>query len=106
MAEAQEVTRETMHDFIARVAEVMTKTSGTTISKKEAEISVRSVISALTDVVAEHKSILFSNAFNLIPTYYSERLGTNPQQPGTKVQIPAQWKVKFKTSKELKSRMN
>lgn len=103
----QEAQRETLENFVKRVQKIVTDNgSVNSATLKEADAYARATLQALADTLADCKYFSVSNAYSFVPTYHEERVGHNPQKPGTKITIPAQWKYRLRLSPTLKAKLN
>lgn len=74
----------------------------TSISKKDTELTVNTVIETITKTLQEGGKVVLTG-FGIFSVNQREaRMGVNPQKPGVKIQIPAMKVPKFKAGKTLK----
>lgn len=93
-------------DLIDEVVEDIDVSTDHALSKAEISDVVRSVMRCIGHNLSNHKVVAAHNMFILEPVYRQGRTGRNPQKPEEKITIPAQWTVRLKLSKTLKSDMN
>ena len=72
---------------------------------KDAELSVKSVLDAMTDKLAAGKRIEIRGFGSFSLNYRPPRLGRNPKT-GDKVQVPEKYVPHFKAGKELRERVD
>ena len=93
-------------DLIDEVVEDIAASTDHTLTKAEISDVVRSVMRCIGCDLSNHKAVAAHNMFILEPVYRQGRTGRNPQKPEEEITIPAQWTVRLRLSKTLKSDMN
>ena len=109
--EAKEVAKKAVGrvgtaDLIDEVVEDIAASTDHTLTKVEISDVIRSVMRCIGSNLSNHKAVAVHNMFILEPVYRQGRTGRNPQKPDEEITIPAQWTVRLKLSKILKSDMN
>jgi integration host factor subunit beta len=72
---------------------------------KDADLSVKMVLDAMTDALAQGDRIEIRGFGSFSLNYRPPRIGRNPKS-GVKVQVPAKYVPHFKAGKELRERVD
>ena len=86
----------TKSEFVDQVAQ------DASLSKKEAEQAVDTVLSAIQTTLSRGGEVAFTGFGKFTTQHRAARQGVNPRNPTQKVQIPAAWVPKFSAGSALK----
>ena len=76
------------------------------ISKKQAEIALKSLLAGLEGAVVAGERVTFQGFGSFESVARAARTGVNPQNPTQKIKIPASMAPKFKAGSAFKSAVN
>lgn len=93
-------------DLIDEVVEDIAASTDHTLTKAAIGDVVRAAMRCIGHNLSKHNAVAAHNMFILEPVYRKGRTGRNPQKPEEEITIPAQWTVRLRLSKTLKSDMN